>query len=154
MSQLYQPTPLEQAYSLYLGQQVFGVIPGTAQIQISGRDAVPFLTQSNVDRGILRTLWIVADPHTIGTLTQMNQFQLLLRLVAMAQAGLLNSSMTADTMKSMVLQYSSQQLNLPAFSSVMVPNQTQLMNAYGNYVVNNIQPVPTTPSQQGGGGFW
>ncbi|KAL3942535.1 MAG: hypothetical protein SGBAC_003281 [Bacillariaceae sp.] len=160
MMQLYQPTPLEQAYSLYVGQQVFGVLPGATQIQISGRDAVPFLTQSNVDRGILRSLWTVADPQTIGTLSQLHQFQLLLRLVAMAQAGLLNSSMTVDTVNSMVQQYSSQQLNLPSFSSILVPLQDQLMSTYGSYVINNnVQPVSATPSQQGGGGgggggFW
>ncbi|CAJ1958956.1 unnamed protein product [Cylindrotheca closterium] len=158
MSYLYQPTPLEQAYTLYVGQQVFGVLPGATQIQISGRDAVPFLTQSNVDRGILRSLWTVADPQNIGTLSQLNQLQLLLRLVSMAQTGLLNPSMTVDTVKSMVQQYSSQQLNLPSFSSVMVPHQDQLMNAYGSFVIQNtVQPVSTTSSQQsggGGGGFW
>ena len=86
---LYQATPLEQAYSLYLAQQVFGMslpLPHQSGINISGRQAVPFLTQSGVDRGILRSIWSVADPQNFGSLTAIHQLHVILRLVSMAQA--------------------------------------------------------------------
>eukprot|EP00531_Pseudo-nitzschia_arenysensis_P012154 CAMPEP_0116148498 /NCGR_PEP_ID=MMETSP0329-20121206/18405_1 /TAXON_ID=697910 /ORGANISM="Pseudo-nitzschia arenysensis, Strain B593" /LENGTH=65 /DNA_ID=CAMNT_0003644667 /DNA_START=21 /DNA_END=215 /DNA_ORIENTATION=- len=62
----YQATPLEQAHSLFLAQQVFGFnlpLNNGVDISISGRNAVQFLTQSNVDRSLLRNIWSVADPN-------------------------------------------------------------------------------------------
>jgi len=50
---------------------------------------VPFLTTSGVERTLLRLLWSVADPEAVGTLVIRNQFHVLLRLVAMAQAHFL-----------------------------------------------------------------
>ena len=101
-------------------------------------------------------LWSVADPNNIGTLTQMSQFQLLLRLVSMAQAGLLPLNTTMDQMQTMLLQYSSRQLALPIFSSVVVLPQDQLMNMYGSFIVvhtpNAAQQTPSSASNQGG--FW
>ena len=136
MSSIYQSTSLEQAYSLYLAQNIFGIVPGNS-IQISGRHAVPFLTQSNVDRGILRSLWSVADPNNIGTLFEMSQFQLLLRLVAMAQASMLNPQLTSDQMKQLVIQSAGQQLPLPVFSSVIIPAQEQMLYMYANFIKYN-----------------
>ena len=145
MTPIYQPSPLEEAYSFYLAQQVFGIAPNNP-VHISGRDAVPFLTQSGIDRGILRTIWTAADPACIGTLTSLSQFHLLLRLVAMAQVGMLNPQHPVDTMKMMVQQCASQQLPLPSFSSIAVPPQDQLMNTYGNFTNyhNNIQTSQQT----------
>eukprot|EP00980_Cylindrotheca_fusiformis_P012118 scaffold2927_cov143-Cylindrotheca_fusiformis.AAC.8 len=160
MASMYQATPLEQVYSLFLAQQVFGIPPSNGSIQIPGRDAVPFLTQSNVDRGVLRSLWSVADPDNVGTLTQIRQFQVLLRLVSMAQAGLLGPQMTVETVKLMIPQYSTQQLPLAVFSSVIIPHQDQLMNAYSNFIVHKqIQTTITpsssiTPVTSNQGGFW
>ncbi len=97
--------------------------------------AVPFLTQSGLDRGILRTIWTVADPNNVGTLTSTDQFHLMLRLVAMAQSGLLgfgsNTLLSADSLRMQVLQSSAQLLPLPTFSSVVIPPQDQLMGMFG-----------------------
>ena len=135
-SYIYQPTPLEQAYSLYLAQQVFGIAPGNP-VYISGRDAVPFLTQSGLDRGILRSIWTAADPECIGTLTQLSQLHLLLRLVSMGQFGMLDPQSQTDALLGWVQQCASQQLQLPTFSSVAILPQDQLMNMYGSYIVYN-----------------
>jgi hypothetical protein len=155
MSSIYQATVLEQAYSHFLAQQVFGIPPGNGPIQITGREAVPFLTQSNVDRGVLRSLWSAADPQNVGTLTQITQFQVLLRLVSMAQAGMLGPQMTADTVRMMIPQYSSQQLALPTFSSVVIPQQDQLMSSFANFITsNNVQNNAPQTMSSNQGGFW
>jgi hypothetical protein len=155
MSSVYQATVLEQAYSLFLAQQVFGIPPGNGPIQITGREAVPFLTQSNVDRGVLRSLWSAADPQNAGTLTQISQFQVLLRLVSMAQAGMLGPQMTVDTVRMMIPQYCSQQLALPTFSSVIVPQQDQLMSTYANFIIsNNVKNNAPQTMSSNQGGFW
>jgi hypothetical protein len=148
---IYQPTPLEQVYSLYLAQQTFGVVAvPNNPIHISGRNAVPFLTQTGLDRGILRSVWTVADPENIGTLTHLSQFHLLLRMVSMAQAGILNPQLPLDAMKQSVHQFASQLLPLATFTSVVIPPQDQLMAIYGSYIVvnNNINSMSTTPPVQ------
>ena len=114
---------------MYLAQQYFGVPPNlavasttNANIQIPGRSAVPFLTQSGIDRNVLRSIWSVADPHNYGTLTTITQFHLILRLVSMAQSGLLMSFMHQqqqqaphDDLNMILQQYASQQLPLASF---------------------------------------
>jgi hypothetical protein len=143
-STVYQPTPIEEAHSLYLLQQAFGLFPPYNILKISGRLAVPFLTTSGVDRFILRSIWSAADPQNSGSLTQLSQFHLVLRLVAMSQAGMLNPSMTSDNIIFAVQQYAPQKLSLPTFSNVNLPEPEQLMSTYGNNSTTsnvNHQPI-------------
>jgi len=100
----YRPTALERAYASHLLQTYFQT-PHTpndiSPVRLSGRQAVPFLTTSGVERTLLRLFWSVADPDAVGTLVIRNQFHLLLRLVAMAQAHFLppltNNNANTDT---------------------------------------------------------
>eukprot|EP00584_Thalassiosira_punctigera_P023703 CAMPEP_0172548586 /NCGR_PEP_ID=MMETSP1067-20121228/17837_1 /TAXON_ID=265564 ORGANISM="Thalassiosira punctigera, Strain Tpunct2005C2" /NCGR_SAMPLE_ID=MMETSP1067 /ASSEMBLY_ACC=CAM_ASM_000444 /LENGTH=1816 /DNA_ID=CAMNT_0013335821 /DNA_START=16 /DNA_END=5466 /DNA_ORIENTATION=- len=95
----YRPTPLERAYASHLlsvyFQTPFDPLSNTHAsddaelIRVPGRNAVPFLTTSGVERSLLRLLWQVSDPDAVGTLTRRSQFYMLLRLVAMAQAHFL-----------------------------------------------------------------
>ena len=141
---LYQPTPLEQVHAFYLAQNVFGIAPNTP-IHISGRNAVPFLTQSGIDRMLLRNIWSAADPQNIGTLTALHQFHLMLRLVAMAQAGFLNTQQDSNSMRVSAQQQAGIQLMLPTFSSVVLPPQEQLFSMYGAFVVQQQTQIPVTP---------
>ncbi len=81
-------------------------------IRLSGRNAAPFLStavgsgsgggialgggnginnnnhsSNTIDRQFLKLAWHMVDPDEIGTLTSRKQFYVLLRLIAMAQAG-------------------------------------------------------------------
>jgi hypothetical protein len=88
----YHPTALERAYASHLLQTYFDTPHNphdNTPVRISGRQAVPFLTTSGVDRALLRLFWTVTDPEGVGTLFTRNQFHVLLRLVAMAQAHFL-----------------------------------------------------------------
>ena len=60
----YQPTPLEQAYTLYVLDVVLQV--PREPFRLSGRLAVPFLNSSGVDRNLLRQMWTVVDPSMRG----------------------------------------------------------------------------------------
>lgn len=144
----YEATPVERAYSLYLVHQVFGILlplPNHNAVNIPGRNAVPFLTQSGVDRGILRSIWSVADPQNFGSLTNIVQFHVLLRLVAMAQAGIVwNASQPQEQQHAIQLslqQCASRQLPLPVFSGVAIPQPDALMAMYGSYLVLPQQPT-------------
>ena len=103
-SPVYSPTPMEEAFALYILQQAF---PSSYQlyqqqqqqqgqtnantntnkpIHIPGQEAVAFLTTSGIHRLILRNIWTVADPQNEGTLLDITQLHTILRLVALAQA--------------------------------------------------------------------
>jgi hypothetical protein len=138
---VYQPTPLEEAYGIYLLHQVFGIncsIDGN--FRISGRQAVPFLTTSGVHRMVLRTVWSVADPQTVGSLVDLKQWCLVLRLVSMAQNNnIFNEQSTCDNLMYMVQQCAGQMYNLPTFQNVMIPAGEVLMARYygGTATINN-----------------
>ncbi|KAG7370854.1 hypothetical protein IV203_019424 [Nitzschia inconspicua] len=133
----YEPTPLEQAYGLYLAQQIFGIPPTniSAGVRIPGRNAVPFLTQSGLDRTVLRSLWNVADPQNVGSLTDIEQFHLLLRLVAMAQQSMIHSDHTIEDMIALVQEHATRPLMLPIFNGVLIPQpQDSLLTMYGQFL--------------------
>ena len=135
---VYQPTPLEEAYGLYLLQQVFGInCSMDGNFRISGRQAVPFLTTSGVHRMILRTAWSVADPQTVGSLVDLKQWYLVLRLVGMAQNNIFNEQSTCDNLMYMVQQCAGQMYNLPTFQNVMIPAGEVLMAQYGTTTTMN-----------------
>ena len=66
--------------------------------QLSGKNAVAFLTKSNLDRGYLRQIWELSDTqkqHYLGK----KEFQIAMRLVALAQNGYLPSPTVLDETK-------------------------------------------------------
>ncbi len=138
---IYYPTPVEQAHSLYVVQQIFHLAP-TMPLRISGRSAVPFLTQSGVSRITLRSIWTAADPQNIGTLTHLTQFQLLLRLVSMAQFGILEVDGTAESMRDAAQQSASMRLALPIFSSLVIPPHDDLLAMYGMFLIQYQMQTP------------
>ena len=97
MATSYRPTAFERAYASHLLQTYFqtphsddnDIEIDNTPLRIPGRQAVPFLTTSGVERTLLRLFWSVVDPEAVGTLVVRNQFQVLLLLVAMAQAHFL-----------------------------------------------------------------
>jgi hypothetical protein len=137
---LYHPTQLEEAYALYLLEQELGISPSpptscevdTKEFRISGRQAVPLLTRSGVDRTLLRTFWTIADPQNVGTLTNKSQVHVLLRLIAMTQAGVIASLATVESSLVQLLlhQYATHPLPLPTFDGVMIPEAAFLMTTY------------------------
>ena len=78
----YRPHKMERYYAEHILQTHFGHSsdggcgggegeqPG---LHVHGRDAVPFLTTSGMDRNVLRCIWSVVDPGGIGTLLDMSQ---------------------------------------------------------------------------------
>jgi hypothetical protein len=146
---VYQPTPLEEAYGLYLLHQVFGINCSMGNFRISGRQAVPFLTTSGVHRMILRTVWSVADPQTVGSLVDLKQWYLVLRLVSMAQNNMFNEQSTCDNLMYMVQQQDAGQMyNLPTFQNVMIPAGDVLMAQYGTTTTMNTTAQLGYPQQQ------
>ena len=136
---MYEATPLEQAYSIYVAQQVFNndYTSSSMSIRISGRDAVPFLTRSGVDRSVLKTIWNVIDPENIGSVTAVQQFWVLFRLISLAQAGVLQIHHSSSDMNALMAQFSMKQLPLPVFSALVVPDHSQLMVSFGHLISSN-----------------
>jgi hypothetical protein len=166
LESLYHPSPLEQAYAWHLLATVFpsSILDGSnnsklatvsfggpnwnagalapayvTTIRIAGREAVPFLSQSGLDRTILRHIWSTVDPNATGKLTTKHQFYVVLRLVALAQAGLLwtpqNSDLDAITLSMQIQQCLIQtahrtDVKLATFSGVTIPDAQVLQNMY------------------------
>lgn len=145
----YHPTALERAYASHLLQTYFDTPHNphdNTPVRISGRQAVPFLTTSGVDRALLRLFWTVADPEGVGTLFTRNQFHILLRLVAMAQAHFLppltSSTATGDgtmmtdgekieVLKKEIINNSHLVVALPTFNAdTSCPSVAFLMGTY------------------------
>ena len=135
---LYQPSSLEEAYGIYLLQTVFQINVHEGRFcnnaRISGREAVPFLSKSGVDRQILRNVWTVADPQSVGSLISPQQFYTLLRLTALAQVGILGQALQqmnafmspAEVLQQCLCQTCQQQLPLAVFEGISIPNQESL----------------------------
>ena len=70
--------------------------------QLSGKNAVAFLTKSNLDRGYLRQIWELSDTqkqHYLGK----KEFQIAMRLVTLAQNGYLPSPTVLDETKDVII---------------------------------------------------
>lgn len=93
MLPIYVPTPVEEAYALYLLRSVFRRDYSETQFQLDGMNAVPFFMLSGQDRLILKHIWTVADPTNVGTLTDIVQFHICLRLIALSQCGILGKAL-------------------------------------------------------------
>jgi hypothetical protein len=161
LESLYHPSPLEQAYAWHLLATVFptsiildsssspsttaslGRPDGNASalappnsIRIAGREAVPFLSQSGLDRTVLRYIWSTVDPNATGKLSSLHQFYVVLRLVALAQGGLLwtpqSSDLDASTISMQIQQYLIQtaqrtDVKLATFAGVTIPDAQVLL---------------------------
>ena len=154
-SALYTPTPVEEAYALYLLRSVFHRdynSDASTDFVLEGQHAVPFLTLSGQDRLILRNIWTVADPKMQGALTDLSQFHVCLRLVALAQAGILGQALAAafreqselspvDVMRQ-CLQATATMPNipLPVFVGIAMPSGTTLQLIYQEHKRNRVMP--------------
>ena len=138
----YRPHKMERYYAEHILQTHFGHSsdggcgggegeqPG---LHVHGRDAVPFLTTSGMDRDVLRCIWSVVDPGGIGTLLDMSQVHAMLRLVALGQAGLLPPGAPPDreAYAGALAMYSHQVVTLPTFSAIGdVPSAAFLISNY------------------------
>ena len=138
----YRPHKMERYYAEHILQTHFGHSsdggcgggegeqPG---LHVHGRDAVPFLTTSGMDRNVLRCIWSVVDPGGIGTLLDMSQVHAMLRLVALGQAGLLPPGAPPDreAYAGALAMYSHQVVTLPTFSAIGdVPSAAFLISNY------------------------
>ena len=146
---LYSPTPVEEAYGIHLLLTTFNVAPnavisavssGNASFKIPGKNAVQFLSGSGIDRSILRNAWAVSDPGNIGSLTEINQLHIILRLVALAQSGtLLTDALAAAQTPTQAMQICLKntqgvELNhLAFFQGTAIPNRDYLMQLYFQY---------------------
>merc|ERR1719453_2840271 len=67
-------------------QQLFALADTDGQGAIGGLQAFNFLTQSGVDRGVLKQIWDIADYNQTGAIGA-DGFSAAMRLIAHAQAG-------------------------------------------------------------------
>ena len=89
--------------------------------QLSGKNAVAFLTKSKLDRVYLRQIWELSDTlkqHYLG----LNEFQVAMRLVLLAQNGYLPSPTVLNETKDLKLPGD------PVFDGVPPFNNTQFIN--------------------------
>jgi hypothetical protein len=146
----YQPTPLEEAYGLFLLQTEFQI---TDSIRIAGRQAVPFFCRSGIDRSVLRHMWSVVDPQVDGYLSTTAQFDTMLRLTALAQHGPLLPALTQtpaaaspeDILRQCLLQTASMMLPLPFFQGIVIPSTMELQMIFQR-AKGMIPPVPDFPT--------
>ncbi|GKY97316.1 hypothetical protein MPSEU_000690000 [Mayamaea pseudoterrestris] len=143
MSFVYRPTPVEEAYALYLLRTVFHRDYYAVDFELSGRQAVPFLTLSGQDRLILRHVWSAVDPHNVGTLTDLSQFHASLRLIALAQCGVLGEALASafrrhagnvapvDVMTACLQATAmNDRVPLPVFAGISMPSGSTLQLIY------------------------
>lgn len=88
-SSLYTPTPIEEAYGVYIYDALFGKFPADGSLHLESKATLRVLQKSEVDSIILKTIWTVVDPDGVKCLTSIAQFHVVLRLIALAQDGLL-----------------------------------------------------------------
>lgn len=121
---MYQPTPLEVAYGMYLLENVFQVNTSSPHIvmKVPGRSAVPFLSQSELPRNVLRNIWSTVDPDNSGSLVTPYQFYAILRMVALGQNGLVPDLATLNQNHSGV--------PLARFQGYPVPDEVTLQQFY------------------------
>jgi len=118
------PTPLEQAYAQYVLQHCFS----SPFFPMSGREAVVFLTTSNLPRLLLRELWNVVDPQHDGKLHYQNQWWTLLKLVALAQQQDANVNNVHVLLQDLYTVTS-----LPVFANVVIPSNQVLLQQYTSH---------------------
>ena len=138
---------------MYLLENIFQVNTATPTIvmKVSGRTAVPFLSQSQLPRDVLRNIWSTVDPETTGSLVNPYQWYAILRMVALAQNGFVADLET--------LNQNHVGIPLAQFQGHSLPDEMTLQNYYYQRkqgivgpVVNNAAPdgpyqqMPTPPA--------
>jgi hypothetical protein len=121
---------------------VFHTTPDSS-FRVNGKDAVPFLSQSNVNRLVLRNIWTVADPENVGHLTQIAQLWMILRLVALAQCSsvvvddldraLRSGETPAQALGNTLQTTADMALPLPIFQNIPFPDGDLLTQIYLQY---------------------
>ena len=89
VSSLYKPTPIEEAYAIYIYDALFGNFPVNKPLYLEKSSTIKILERSDVDVLFLKAIWTVVDPEGMRCLTDIAQFHVMLRLIALAQEGLL-----------------------------------------------------------------
>ena len=153
----YQPPPNElHVYNAILGAAFPNALtPSTSQtgsITVHGRDAVPFLTSSNLPRPVLKPMWSAVDPEHKGVLRSLGQFYTLLRLVAIGQFQA-QRHMPVQVDLNTVLRMNTTALPPPFFQglriNVMPMQQQQQQRKQSVQPPQSVQPSqpvqPTTP---------
>lgn len=134
-SALYSPTAEEEAYALYIYQKLFRDFPIDGTIHLEAKPTLAVLGRSGVDGIILRTIWSVVDPEATRCLTNFAQFHVVLRLISLAQDGLLEAEINkafqqknkATPMKvfqkTLWMSSDYRDCPLPTFEGVAVPSK-------------------------------
>lgn len=140
----FPTTPLEEAFGMYLLENVFQ-ITNVNSCKVPGRSAVPFLSQSNLPRDLLRRIWSTVDPHSTGSLTSAKQFYAILKLVALGQVGLLSSESNLQD------ALSKSPAPLPIFQGYTPPNEDFLRHYYEHktgqpFPMMEVSTLPTVAS--------
>jgi hypothetical protein len=135
-SVLYKPTPLEEAYAIYIFEKLFGSFPVTEKFYLDAKTALSVLVpKSGVNGLLLRSMWSVADPDNRKCLTDVSQFHVLLRLIALNQDGLLEQEINnafnqergqttpaAVMKKTLWMSADYDDCPLPSFQGVAIPS--------------------------------
>jgi len=138
----WQPLPKEEAYGLYLLETVFPDVLHGPTFRIPGRLAVPFFTRSNVNRLVLRNVWTAVDPQGTGSLTDRYQFYVVLRLISLAQSGILLDCLASAyeakqtpvvAMQVCLTATRDEVLPLATFEGIQVPRDAALHTIYNKY---------------------
>ena len=154
-SSLYQPTAEEEAYGLYIFQKLFGKLPGAdGSIHSKTKTALEILEKSGVDKIILRTIVNVAVDPENRELTNMGQFHVVLRLIALAQDGLLEQELNrafqqernqttpvAVFQKTLWMSSGYTDCPLPSFDGIPIPTEEFIRN-----LSNKIKGTPVSLS--------
>ena len=157
---LYKPTPIEEAYAVYLYDKLFGNFPADGAIHLPAKSTLQVLERANVDSIILTIIWSVVDPDNVKALTDMAQFHVVLRLVALAQDGLLereiSKAFTQERDRSTPVNVFKKALwmssaytdcPLPSFQGVTMPDKTFLEMLSNRLQGRHRGPAPA-PSPQ------
>jgi hypothetical protein len=147
---LYHPTPIEEAYGIYLLEQEFGLVDGAPDFRVSGRSAVPFLSRSQLSRDVLRHIWSAVDPEGSGSLHVPAQFHVMLRLVALAQAGIVEPALhnagfqsPAVILHECLIQHGNRtDIPLAMFDGYSIPDANSLRSLYYQKRVQNDPNIP------------
>lgn len=137
-SSLYNPTLEEEAYAIYIYEKMFGSFPTNGNLHLDAKTILSaFTVKSGINGLILRSMWSVADPENKKLLTDISQFHIILRLVALMQEGLLEQELnsgfektqmtpTAIMQKTLWMSSNYDDCPLPSFKGVPIPSKNFL----------------------------
>jgi hypothetical protein len=157
---LYEPTAEEEAYGIYIFDKLFGTFPVDGLIHVEANVGLRVLESSGVSGIILRTIWSVADPDNLRCLTYLSQFHVVLRLIALAQDGLLekeinraftqqrnNTTPVAVIQRTLWMSTDYRDCPLPKFEGVPMPTR-EFLTGLSNRLrkISDIAPRVPAPA--------